>query len=75
MLRRVREKWPDCEVSFLTFSENEETLRVFGLVPEAAVLTLDTGSVFRFLTTTKRALARICRRGKGLSSVREGALD
>jgi ADP-heptose:LPS heptosyltransferase len=61
MLRRAAERWPGCEIFFLTFRENCEALGLLGMVPEQNVFTIDTGGFFRFLSSTVAVLIRLRR--------------
>lgn len=57
MIRRLRERYPQARIVFLTFRENAEIARMLGLFDE--VLTVESGSLGGLVRDTLGALARL----------------
>jgi len=59
LLRRLRERYPDATVHALVLARNRDAVDLLGLVPAEQVVTIDDGSLAKFIRGSLAALRRM----------------
>ena len=62
MFRRLKEKYPEAEISFLLFKKNREILEILDIVPDENIFTIDNSSLTGLATTARSVLGKLRRK-------------
>ncbi len=61
LLVKLRELFPQVELSYVIFEDMQESIKLLGMVPENNIFTISVKSPFRFVVSTLRMIAAIRR--------------